>query len=499
MLATALLASAALIYALRGDDRLGKHFHALFQFQLLGINGAFLTGDLFNLFVFFEILLIASYALLLHGGGAGRVRAGVHYVVLNLVGSAFFLIAVGTLYGLTGTLNMAHMAQKSAVAQLSAEQAPLVARGGAPAAGGVRAQGGAVAAVLLAAQGLRRGHRAGGGAVRDHDQGRHLLDPAGLHADLRRCRRRAGQPGAGLAVAAGPGRHRRRCAGGTRGDHAAKPCCPTWWWSRPVPSWRPWPWAAPEALAAALYYLLHSTWIAGGLFLLADLVARQRGDKAGRLVQGPALLQPQLLGGAFFIGAIAVAGLPPLSGFFGKVMLLRSVTGGSEAVALWSVVLGSGLVALVALSRAGSTLFWRTGHTVLGSAEREPVKLLATFGLLASAPLMVVAARPLLAYAQATAAQLLDPGLYRQAITCWEVAHDQPLVAASLLRVRLIPLLSGVLLLSWLLLVNDFSLGHWLLGAFLGVTIPLLCRNLLLSAPRIQRPGLLLRFIGLVL
>ena len=170
------------------------------------------------------------------------------------------------------------------------------------------------------------------------------------------------------------------------------------------------------ALSAALYYMLHSIWVAGGLFLLADLIARQRGDKAGRLVQGPALLQPHLLGGAFFFGAIAVAGLPPLSGFLGKLMLLRSVSGGSEAIALWSVVLVSGLVTIVALSRAGSTLFWRTGRTVLGSAEREPVKLLATFGLLASAPLLVVAARPLLAYAQATAAQLLDVDLYRQAI-----------------------------------------------------------------------------------
>lgn len=97
-------------------------------------------------------------------------------------------------------------------------------------------------------------------------------------------------------------------------------------------------------------------------------------------------------------------------------MLLRSVSGGSEAIALWSVVLISGLVTIVALSRAGSTLFWRTGLSVLGSANREPVKMLAAFGLLASAPLMVIAARPLLVYAQATAAQLLDVGLYRQAI-----------------------------------------------------------------------------------
>src|SRR5690606_543654 len=96
-------AAGAVLYASRGDDARGPNFHALFQFQLVGINGAFLTADLFNLFAFFEILLISSYALLLHGNGAARVRAGVHYVVLNLLGSAFFLIGVSMLYGLTGT------------------------------------------------------------------------------------------------------------------------------------------------------------------------------------------------------------------------------------------------------------------------------------------------------------------------------------------------------------------------------------------------------------
>ena len=92
---TALLALGALLYAMAGDDRLGPRFHMLFQMQLLGINGAFLTGDLFNLFVFFEILLIASYALQLHGGGTARVRAALHLVVLNLIGSAVFLVGIG--------------------------------------------------------------------------------------------------------------------------------------------------------------------------------------------------------------------------------------------------------------------------------------------------------------------------------------------------------------------------------------------------------------------
>ncbi|MCW8927817.1 MAG: proton-conducting transporter membrane subunit, partial [Gammaproteobacteria bacterium] len=116
---TALLALPAVWYASRGDDARGRHFHALFQFQLMGLNGAFLTGDLFNLFVFFEVLLIASYALLLFGGGRARSRAGLHYVLLNLAGSSLFLIALGVLYGVTGTLNMADLAGKVAAAEAS--------------------------------------------------------------------------------------------------------------------------------------------------------------------------------------------------------------------------------------------------------------------------------------------------------------------------------------------------------------------------------------------
>src|SRR5690606_33107300 len=109
---TAVLALAVLLYATGGWDQRGRHFHSLFQFQLMGVNGAFLTGDLFNLFVFFEVLLIASYGLMVHGGGAARMRAGVQYVFVNLVGSSLFLVAVGLLYSVTGWLNMADLARK---------------------------------------------------------------------------------------------------------------------------------------------------------------------------------------------------------------------------------------------------------------------------------------------------------------------------------------------------------------------------------------------------
>ena len=100
------------VYAAQGWDRRGRHFHALFQFQLMGVNGAFLTGDVFNLFVFFEVLLIASYGLMLHGAGARRITEGLKYVAINLAGSTLFLFAVGLIYALTGTLNMADLALK---------------------------------------------------------------------------------------------------------------------------------------------------------------------------------------------------------------------------------------------------------------------------------------------------------------------------------------------------------------------------------------------------
>eukprot|EP01136_Pigoraptor_vietnamica_P034719 Opistho-1_new@99010 len=107
---TSVLAIAALTFSLARWHKGGPHFHTLFQFLLMGLNGAFLTGDLFNLFVFFEVFLAASYGLALHGSGTQRVKAGLHYVVINLAGASLFLIGVSLIYGVTGTLNMADLA-----------------------------------------------------------------------------------------------------------------------------------------------------------------------------------------------------------------------------------------------------------------------------------------------------------------------------------------------------------------------------------------------------
>src|SRR3546814_5743294 len=107
LLLASVLALAVLPAALARWQHRGNYFQPLFQFLLMGLNGAFLTGDLFNLFVFFEVLLAASYGLALHGSGARRVSAGLHYIAVNLTASMLFLLGVSLIFGVTGTLNMA--------------------------------------------------------------------------------------------------------------------------------------------------------------------------------------------------------------------------------------------------------------------------------------------------------------------------------------------------------------------------------------------------------
>ena len=409
LLAAAVLGSAVVLYALRGDDRRGPRFHALLQFQLLGINGAFLTGDLFNLFVFFEILLIASYALLLYGRSAERVRAGLHYVILNLTGSALFLVALGLTYGVSGTLNMADLSAR--VAAATGDQVPLLA-----VAGSLLVLVFALKAALLPLHfWLPRAYAAASAPVAALFA---IMTKVGVYAILRVCTLIFGADGGELAG-----------------------LVQTWLWplalatvvlgavgalaARSLPLLLAYmvlvsagtllaavAIGTPAAHGAALYYLLHSTWVAGGLFLLADLISRQRGSKAGELEQGPALEHPALLGGLFFFGAVAVVGLPPLSGFLGKLLLLHA----EPSPALWTVLLLGGLAALVAFSRAGSTLFWRVGLSSLDSAELDRGRLLACMLLLACSLGLVALAAPLLDYSAAAAAQLHDVALYRALI-----------------------------------------------------------------------------------
>jgi len=415
LLTTALLAVFALLYATKGTDRNGRHFHVLFQLQLFGLNGAFLTGDLFNLFVFFEILLLASYGLLLHGGGRLRVKAGLHYVVINLVGSTLFLFSVGTLYGVTGTLNMADLAVK--LAATPAEHAALVQSAALllfgvfalkaallplylwlPAA---YAHTSAPVAALFAimtkvgAYSILRVYSLFGGE--NSGPLSNLLDP--WLAPLALATLVLGMLGvlasttlrqqAAYLVVASIGSLLLAFGLGNAG-----------------------------ALAAGLYYLPHTTFAGAALFLLADCIARARGEIGDRFESGPVMPRARLLGGLFFVLAVALAGLPPLSGFLGKFMLLQAALDSPMLAWVWSIVLITGLFGVIALARSGSMLFYRTHTAHDPAALTAPTNavLVPVAGLLLLVIGLTIWAGPVSDYAAGMAAQLLEPRQYIEAV-----------------------------------------------------------------------------------
>ncbi len=111
---TAIMGVAVAIYSLADVEPARERFgyYPLLHVLLMGVNGAFLTGDIFNLYVWFEVMLMASFVLLTLGGGREQLRGAIKYVTLNLLSSAFFLAGIGILFGITGTLNMAHLAMR---------------------------------------------------------------------------------------------------------------------------------------------------------------------------------------------------------------------------------------------------------------------------------------------------------------------------------------------------------------------------------------------------
>ncbi len=402
---TAFLALGAICYGSAGEDEKGSFFHPLFQFQLMGINGAFLTGDLFNLFVFFEVLLIASYALLIHAGGKNKTRAAVHYVILNLTGSAIFLLALAVLYGALGTLNIADMAVK--VAALPAENLMLVKAGGLM----LLIVFALKAAILPLQFWLPATYSSASAPVAALFA---VMTKIGVYALLRVFTTIFGEhagPLSGLATdwlwvfglatmllgALGvlASKDFRKLVANlvlvSVGSLVAMVAFQN-----------------TAANASILFYTVHSTLICGALFLLADMIAVQRGKAADRLVSARRVSQPVLLGTLFVIAAISVAGLPPFSGFIGKLMLLQAAVGSDKQFWLWGLLLLSSLMVLVGLSRAGSTLFWRVSGMQKADERALPLQVFAVSWLLSASILMMVFAGPLTQLSFSGASQLGD-------------------------------------------------------------------------------------------
>src|SRR6056297_898546 len=422
VLLTSALALVVLIHVIAtGWDNRGRHFHALFQFQLMGICGAFLTGDAFNLFVFFEVLLIASYGLMIHGGGRVRLQAGLQYVVMNLAGSTLFLFALGTLYASTGTLNIADMAVK--LREIPVEDAALVR----------------VAAILLM---VVFAIKAALFPVQFWLPATYSNAPApvaamfaimtkvGAYAIIRIYTISFGpdviatdgliatwlMPAAIVTLAVG--------AVGVLGARRFMPLLSF----AVVGSMGTMMIAVaaftPYAMTSALYYLVHSTFSAAALFLLADLVVSRR--KGGDLLRAePPTVQNGLFAALFFAGAIAMAGMPPLSGFLGKLMILDAMKTTPEMVTAWVAILVGSLVTIVGFARAGSILFWKATAMAPDNAAPEDGEAIRPAGALEVAPtvlalamLVVLAAGagPVAQYLEGASGQLFDPTGYVSAV-----------------------------------------------------------------------------------
>jgi len=408
-LMVALLAALALpvvLYAIgSGWDAKGAHFHPLLMFLLMGIGGAFLTGDAFNLFVFFEVLLIASYGLMIHGGGKARTRAGLQYVAFNLMGSALFLFALGLLYATTGTLNMADLAVK--LPHLPEGDAALL-RTAAVLLFLVFAIKGALVPLhfwLPATYANAPGVTAALFAI---------MTKVGAYATLRFATLvfPPDLPATGLIlptlllpaalVTLGLG------AIGILGATTLPRLAAFAGIASMGTVFLGLSQMTPAATSAALYYLIHSTLATALIFLVADLVSRRRAHL--RLDKPSPVAQSTLMGGLFFAAAIALAGLPPLSGFLGKLLLMDAWR--DQALLIWPAILVSSFLMLVGLSRAGSLLFWKSGTEPAPATPDEPLALVATFAVLAGLVALTVFAGPVTDWLTATADSLHAPQAY---------------------------------------------------------------------------------------
>lgn len=413
LLLAATLAVVVLGHAIvTGADRKGWHFHPLFHFQLLGLNGAFLTGDLFNLFVFFEVLLIASYGLMLHGQGAMRLKAGVAYVVINIAGSALFLIALGILYALTSTLNMADLALR--VAGLGPEDQGLV-RAAALLLVAVFALKAAVVPIHLW---LPRTYAATMPVVGALFA---IMTKVGVYAMIRTVPLIFGDGAGAAGWVPAPYLLPAAIAGavlgfvgvltvrGLREQAAFAVLASTGTLLMAVSGW------SEGTLTAALYYMVQAVLAGAMLFLVADVVLRRRGQYGDAIAVGPRFAGQDGAALLYLGAAIAAAGLPPLSGFVGKLLILDATFGMAGWPAVWAAILLTTLIGVVGFARAGSTLFWKAAPDdadAIACPARSPAEFAAPAALLALLAALTIGGGWATDQTRATAAQVMAPAGY---------------------------------------------------------------------------------------
>lgn len=431
----ALLGIAALVFSLARWHAKGAHFHSMFQLLLAGLNGAFLTGDLFNLFVFFEVMLAASYGLMLHGSGPLRVKAGMHYIAVNLVAALFFLIGVSLIYGTAGTLNMADLAAR--LPQIEPDRLMLLQAGA-----------GVLGVAFLIKAGmwplcfwLPTAYSAASAPVAGIFA---ILSKLGIYIILRLTM---------LLFGDGPldgfGANALLLGGmvtliyGIIGVLASQALGRLAGYSVLVSSG-----TLLMVLgindgvvsSGALLYLVSSTFTISAFFMLIELV--ERGQDAGANVlavtmeaygegdeegneEADGVTMPgtmAILGLCFAACGILLAGLPPLSGFIAKFAMLSAMLGAGAigvppTAAVWTLivlVILSGVASLIAMTRVGIRTFW---GSLEGTVPRVLViELTPVMFLLALTLLLTIWAGPAMQYMDTTIRTLGNPASYIEAV-----------------------------------------------------------------------------------
>jgi multicomponent K+:H+ antiporter subunit D len=415
LLLTAGIALAALLYAVTGWDARGRHFHVLFHFQLLGTNGAFLTGDVFNLFVFFEVMLIASYGLVLHGGGVWRLKAGFQYVAINIVASTLFLFAVGLIYGVTGTLNMADLALK---VRVLAEGDHALLRTGALLLFTVFAVKCALVPLHWWLPSAYAAAPAPAVALFA------ILSKVGAYAVIRMHTLVFAEDAAGVSTSLQTLLFWAAAVTvlvGAIGVLASRSILGLAAYSIIASMGTLLIVAAglePRQLSAAIYYALHSALAGAALFLLVDMIAANRGHTADTIVRGR-IQRVRLFGILYLVAGMGIVGLPPLSGFVGKIAILDSMRGDPHGTYAWVAILGTTLMLLVGYARAGSTLFWMPPPSPVTQTQARtlstlPVAVVAA--LLSATAALSVFGGTVLTVTEAAVAELLTPSNYIRAV-----------------------------------------------------------------------------------
>lgn len=410
-------------YASKEWDIRGRYFHAMVHFLLMGLSGAFLTGDLFNLFVFFEILLMASYVLLLHGQGKARFQLGVHYVAINLLASAMFLIGLGMIYGSVGSLNMADVARL--MPTLAGDEHKLAVAGGLmlfvvfgikaamlpvglwlPKTYAVATTPVAALFTIMTKVGIYAIIRVNGT----------VFDDEYSHQILMNCLLVIGVITSLYGAFGAIGTERlRRFVGfmilssvGTILIAIAMNSTQAW--------------------AGALYYMVHSTLIGAAFYILCGWITSQRGEFKDHFKIAPQMKQNKLVSIVYFIIALMMAGLPPFSGFFGKVFILQASGQSEHQMLIIFTVLLVSLLSILAFTRVGFILFWRSSRPEQDENSKEfskyealPSKAPARndrviYLLLLSLTAYVIFAAPIYQYNYQTAAQIKTNPIYEAAL-----------------------------------------------------------------------------------